>query len=287
MEVSVASTSGVTTVGGGTNGGSELSFGITEDLGNGMKAMASTSILHNLQDGTNYVGNTALGTDGYLGTSADTTGGPGSVSSYNSFIGLSGDFGTVKLGQQFSPTFFAGVIGDVAGRAAISNYLAGGLTGQVANAFNYSSPSISGLTFVYQKMLSTASAIATTEGRGYNAYSVTYANGGLTAAYAVASNSAYNGVAYSSETVAGASYDFGVAKVHAGMSTAKGLSTAQGVGISAPVGNVVLAYGYQTQGTVNKQQYGATYMFSKKTSAYIAQGKYTTTTTLVGLKQTF
>jgi len=185
MEAAISSSGGAQSVIGGTNG-SEISFGVSEDLGNGLKAMASTSIIHSLYDNisTGNLANKAIGRDGA------STAGAASVSAYNSYIGLSSqDMGTVKLGQQFSPTFLASTIGDPTGRAAVSNYLAGGQTGQVANSITYGSPTISGITLAYQKVLANASTISAAEGAGYNSYSLTYSNGALNAAYSAANNS--------------------------------------------------------------------------------------------------
>jgi len=118
METAVFSRGGSTTVVGGTNG-SEIDFGLSEDLGNGLKAIASAAELVNLYDGETAVKNTAIGN----GTTATAA---GSTSLYNSYIGLSSSVGSLKLGQQFSPTFYAGAVGDVAGRSGLSSYQAGG-----------------------------------------------------------------------------------------------------------------------------------------------------------------
>jgi len=280
MEMHVQQTAGQTTVGGGNNGGSEISFGLVEDLGNGMKAIASTSILNSLGDGTGAFGNAAIGTA--------NTGATGSVSSYNSYIGLSGEFGSVKLGQQFSPTFLTSAIGDVAGRSALSNYLAGGLTGQVANSITYNSPSFSGFSLSYQKALD--NTITAAQGQNFSSYSLTYSNGGLTASYAGSKNSTDGTTGALTESVAGVSYDFGVAKVHAGWSAANSAAeAATGYGVSAPIAGLNVFYGYQSQNGANASQYGASYSFSKRTSTYLAQGVGTTNvkTTLVGIRHTF
>jgi len=287
MELSIASSGGAQTLGSGTNGASEISFGVSEDLGEGLKAMASTSILHSLYDNisTGNLANTAIGRDG-AGTA-----GAASISAYNSYIGLSiADVGTIKLGQQFSPTFFASTIGDPAGRAAISNYQAGGATGQVANSITYGSPTIAGFTLAYQKVLSNASTISAAEGLGYNSYSLTYSNGGLTAAYSAANSSTDGTTGGLKETVSAASYNFGTFKLHAGYSTISNSTSASGYAVTVPVGAVTVMYGYSSKGSTTAQQYGATYGFSKRTTAYAAQGvsgTANTRTTIVGLKHTF
>jgi predicted porin len=273
---------GSTTVIGGTNG-SEIDFGVSEDLGHGLKAMASAAVLVNLYDGETAMANKAIG-------NSTITGGSGSVSLYNSYIGLSSaDFGSVKLGQQFSPTFFVGAVGDVGGRAAVSSYQAGGLTGQVANSLTYTSPSISGLTVQVQKALD--NTITAVQGKGYQGYSVTYANGGLTAAYGGAQKSTDGSTTSGvTEQVAGASYDFGVAKLFAGWSGKNTAAvSASGVGIAVPVGAFTLGVGTSKLATKTANDYAAFYAFSKKTQGYVAMNTTTgaKNTSLVGIRHNF
>jgi len=281
IESAIKSKGGSTTVIGGTNG-SEIDFGLSDDLGNGLKAIASVAVLANPNDGVTAYANTAIGTNG--------TTSPGSVSLYNSYIGLSSaDIGTVKLGQQFSPTFYVGAVGDVAGRAAISSYLSGGLTAQVANSLTYTTPAFAGLTLQVQKALdNTTSAL---EGKGYQGYSLTYANGGLTAAFGGAKNSTdtttYSGI---TEQVAGASYNFGVAKVHAGWSGKNTASVAtSAVGISVPFGAVTLALGTSKKSTTTATDYSFGYSFSKRTSGYIGMNTTSSAknTTVAGIRHNF
>jgi predicted porin len=280
MESAIKSTGGSTTVIGGTNG-SEIDFGVSEDLGNGLKANASAAVLVSLFNGVAGQGNAALGTSAAAAT--------GSTSLYNSYIGLSSaDFGSVKLGQQFSPTFFVSAVGDVGGRAAISSYQAGGLTGQIASSLTYTSPSISGLTVQVQKALD--NTITAVQGKGYQGYSITYANGGLTAAYGGAQKSVSGTTSGITEQVAGASYDFGVAKLFTGWSgknTAK--VSASGVGIAVPVGAFTLGVGTSKQGTTTANDYAVFYAFSKKTQGYVAMNTTTTlkNTSLVGVRHNF
>jgi hypothetical protein len=61
----------------GHNGGSEFRLGGSEDLGNGMKA----DFVYTLQQNHN---------------------GAGAITPYNSYVGLSGDFGAIKIGRQQS-----------------------------------------------------------------------------------------------------------------------------------------------------------------------------------------
>jgi len=255
MEAAISTKDGVTSVIGGTNG-TEVDFNVSDDLGGGIKAMATYSLLASLYDGK----------AGSIGTSS-TKG--ASVNSYNSFIGLeSADFGSVKLGEQFSPTFNVSGVGDVNGRAAISSYQAGGLTAQVANSLTYATPAIMGLVVQYQKVLD--NTISAAQGKGYQGYSLTYTNGGLTAAFGGASKSTNGTTGSLSEQVAGASYDFGVAKVHAGWSGKTDVgASASGVGVKVPFGAFAITVGTSKQGAITANDYTGIYTFSKKTFAYL------------------
>jgi len=275
MEAAIASKDGNTTIIGGTNG-SEIDFNVSDDLGGGLKAIATYSLLTSLTNGK--------------GGSIGTTSAKGaSVNSYNSFIGLeSADFGSVKLGEQFSPSFFAGAVGDVNGRAAISSYQAGGLTGQVANSLTYTTPAIMGVVVQYQKALD--NTISSAQGKGYQGYSLTYSNGGLTVAYGGASSSTNGTTGGVSESVAGASYDFGIAKVHAGWSGKNdAAASATGVGVKVPFGAFGVSVGTSKTGSTTATDYSAAYVFSKKTLAYL--GLNTTSgkanTTVFGVRHNF
>jgi hypothetical protein len=281
LESAILSQGGATSVSNGTNG-TEFQFGLSDDLGNGMKAIGSVALLMNPADGETAYANTAIG-------NATTAGAPGSVSMYNSYIGLSGEFGSLKLGQQFSPTFFVSAVGDVAGRSGLSSYKAGGLTAQVANSATITSPSFMGLVVQYQKVLN--NSITAIQGKGHSGYSLTYTNGGLTAAYGGETNSVYSTtISGITETVYGVSYNFGVAKVHAGGSgknTAKAAASA--VGISVPFGAVTVAVGTSKQSTTTATDYAVSYGFSKRTLGYV--GMNTTTgasnTTVAGIRHNF
>jgi len=280
LETSIYSKGGATSLVPGTNG-TEIDFGVSEDLGNGLKAMGSVALLMNPYDGQASYGNTAIGDSSSAAT--------GSTSLYNSYIGLSSSAGSLKLGQQFSPSFFASAVGDIGGRNGLSSYQAGGLTAQVANSATITSASFSGLVVQYQKVLN--NSITAIQGKGYSGYSLTYTNGGLTAAYAGAKNSVYSTTTSGiTEQVYGLSYDFGVAKVSAGGSaknTAK--SAASGVGIAVPFGAITVAVGTSKQSTTTATDYGVSYGFSKRTIGYV--GMNTTTgasnITVAGIRHNF
>jgi len=286
FEAAYRSTGGSTSMIGGTNG-SEINFSVSEDLGNGLKAIANTAVIHNLTDGQTQSG--AGGATPSHGTSTDLS--VSSVNTYQSFVGLSGEFGSVKLGQLFSPTFLASTIGDVNGRSGISNYLAGGSSGQVANSITYNSPAFQGVSLSYQQVLNNSVD-------SFRSWAINYSAGAFNAAYSAASTAGTD-----KETVVAASYDFGMAKLHAGYSTFTGEKSSTGYGISIPFGAVVLSYGSSTgydaintlfgnttEATETHQMLQATYNFSKRTNAYYAYTNNSTTGTaanIIGVRHNF
>ena len=237
-------------LGGGTNGGSEFRLGGVEDLGNGLKADFNYAFL---QD--------------------HNTGGTG-LSNYNSYVGLGGDFGTLKIGKQFTPLVLATWGNDAAGGAANSSNLANGSGFQANGSVTYTSPNFSGVTVSLQ-----ANDQTTPNGQDANnkdifvgkssGYSLTYATGAFSASYASNTNKgakAVNGL--------GASYDFGMAKVFISSLTQSGEKDATGFGISAPLGAATLIASYSEKGDASAYELTAKYNLSKRTMAYF-QNKVT------------
>jgi len=223
---------GITT---GQNGGSEVRFGGSEDLGGGLKASFQYTMLGDIN------ANTATG-----------------VGSYNSFIGVSGDFGSLKLGSQFSPIFLA-VAGTTAfGLSYNSSSNVGPTAGQLANTINYSSPSIAGFTIAAQG-----------DGNSTNTgYSVTYAAGGLTAAYG------FNRASAGDQNAVGLAYDLGAAKLFlsslSGYIGAKNKSATE-VGVSVPFGAATLVASTSTSNAANTKtasNVAVKYDLSKRTQVY-------------------
>lgn len=237
-------------LGGGTNGGSEFRLGGVEDLGNGLKADFNYAFL---QD--------------------HNTGGTG-LTNYNSYVGLGGDFGTLKIGKQFTPLALATWGNDAMGGAANSSNLANGSGFQANGSVTYTSPNFSGVTVSLQ-----ANDQTTPNGQDANkkdifvgkssGYSLTYATGAFSASYASNTNKgakAVNGL--------GASYDFGMAKVFISSLTQSGTKDATGFGISAPLGAATLIASYSEKGEASAYELTAKYNLSKRTMAYF-QNKVT------------
>jgi predicted porin len=260
------------TLGAGPNGGSEFTVGVSEDLGNGLKANGAITLITS------------------IATAKD-------VSSYNSFVGLSGEFGSVKLGAQFNPVFLASTIGDATGRWNSSGE-ANPYELQNGQSLTYTSPSVSGISISYQKQMLGAGATSGAGNANANgnvnssAYSVNYAAGGFAAAYASSKDTTYG-----NSSIIAASYDFGAAKVHVGNlrttfdadAAATATTTSNSFGVSAPVGNAVLSAMYSSDSTDTVTNLAAMYNLSKRTSVYVnyATGSSTVSTTFAGIKHAF
>ena len=256
----------------GGNGGSELTFTANDDLGNGMKATGSVTIINN-PFATSDSGTSAA--TGY--TTSTTT--INALRTYNSFVGLSGEFGSLKLGSQFSPAFSAANVADPFGQAGGTFNLAKA-GGHTYGSYNYASPSFSGVTLSYQG----------TADNNYSGYGVTYAAGAFTAA--IAADTATVSGKDTTTTVVAASYDLGVAKLSAGSTTATGATKpATILGVQAPVGPVVVVYSASAQsGASNNQNLGIVYPLSKKTNLTWVNYNGGTTTTrgnFIGMRTTF
>jgi len=228
--------SGAQSMASGGNGGSEITFATGEDLGSGLKASASVTIVNNMF---------ALSDSGSSTTTADNA-----VRTYNSFVGLSGDFGSLKLGSQFSPAFFAAIVGDPFGQAA-GTFNRAVQGGHRYDSVTYNSPTMAGASVAYQVNA------ANTE----SSYSVTYAAGGFTAAYAA------DKTATTDTSGISANYDFGMAKVFFLSKTTEGATAANSLGVSAPVAGFVVVYSRSQQsGKTDQANIGLIYPMSKRTS---------------------
>jgi len=233
--------SGATSFASGGNGGSEITFAGSDDLGSGMKAGFGITVI-------NYP---------FSKSSSDGSD-KNAVRTYNSFIGVSSaDFGGVKLGSQFTPAFNVANTADPFGQAAGTYNLAGNTGGGGAGAghqyetITYSSPSISGVGVNYM-----SNADGST-----SSYSLTYAAGALNVGYGAQT------VAKSTQTFVAGNYDLGMVKLYLGTKAETSKKAATIVGLSAPVGPVVAAYSVSSQsGSSQNSNFGITYPMSKRTS---------------------
>jgi predicted porin len=239
----------------GMNGGSEFRIGGAEDLGNGLKADFSWAFVQNHNNGAGMT--PAAGAA--MSTMAGATN--GGITSYQSHVGLSGDFGSIKLGQQWTPMTLVTFGYDAMGGAATSGNLVNAAV-QTANSVTYGSPSIAGVSLSVQGS-SNATQSATTSAES-NGYSLTYSAGAFSAGYG--SNTVGTAKAI---TAMGASYDFGMAKLFLSSKTQSGEKDATGYGVSVPFGAATLIYSGSTQGTKDNYTLVAKYNLSKRTVAYV------------------
>lgn len=262
--------------------GSRFGFKGTEDLGGGLAA--------------NFV----------LEYSVQPDDAATSMANRQSFVGLSGAFGSVNLGRQY--TQIHGVQGsfDANGNATAAGWLGGGTsTVRQSNAIVYSTPSFSGFTAAVELGHAEVPQTSVVTGNAGNttAIGLNYANGPLTVKAATESikltalsYAAPGAAAVLSDALAtrkansiGAFYDLGVAKVmvlstsaKAGSAADAGKVTTTNFGVSAPMGAVTLnatvsngkyidsgAAAVKTSG----YQVGANYSLSKRTTAYALMGQ--------------
>jgi predicted porin len=247
-------------MGAGMNGGSEFRLGGSEDLGNGMKAEFSWAFLNNHNSG-GAPGVTAT-TTARTATGGSTDQNLNATTSYQSFVGLSGEFGSVKLGQQWAPMTLVTFTYDAMGGAATSGNLANNAS-QIANSVTYNSPSIAGVSLSVQGSVNATQVDGTS--KESNGYSLTYSAGAFSAGYG--SNTVGTAKAI---TAMGASYDFGMAKLFLSSKTQSGTKDATGYGVSVPFGAATLIASSSTQGTgVSDYTLVGKYNFSKRTVAYV------------------
>jgi len=239
----------------GMNGGSEFRLGGVEDLGNGLKADFNYAFVQDHNKGTGAPGN------------------------YNSYVGLSGEFGSIKIGSTWSPLALATWGNSAMGGAAIDTNLANG-GGATPESITYNSPSIAGISLAVQGNNKATSSTG---------YSVTYAVGAFSASYASNTTEgakAINGI--------GASYDFGMAKLFLSSKTQSGATDATGYGVSVPFGAATLIASGSSQGSASAYELVAKYNLSKRTLVYF-QNKVTdagasdaaATTNSVGISHSF
>jgi len=242
----ISSVGGATAKLGLTDGG--FTFAATEDLGGGLKASMSQTVA-------------------VKGHSSTATADGG-------FLQLQGDFGTLKVGKACAGAALGeGNLGGAYGWAHALASTSSATTDCTADWQYglYTFPSmVQGLT-VAARISQTAGDINV---ENFNATAnglqarFAYANGPLTAAYYVRSNS---GEVH-------ASYDFGVAKVVFGADTKTkdGTKERTEIGLSAPFGATTVSFGYGKQNDSNKKgnQIGVTYALSKRTAIDAVYGQF-------------
>jgi predicted porin len=219
-----------------------IAFGVTEDLGGGLKAIANAQMRFDPTTGTTEVAN---GRPLFQGETR---------------VGLTGGFGTVMMGRGLTalqlpnggnsdPWGVSTVAGSVYAAGFATDYAAGG-EGRIDGAVWYTSPSLNGLTisasFSPKKLAAPAVATATskTQTAGGDAI-VTAEVPALTSTKTHQSiNASYNagplnvGLGYEQNRVGDnitqvyGNYDLGVAKLFASSATIKGGTAADRAGVT-------------------------------------------------------
>ena len=252
----------------GNFSGSRWGMKGTEDLGGGLKANFQVESGFNVDAGSSGQGGLLFGRQAY--------------------VGVSGGFGSLTVGRQYTPGDNAlgwdamGATGAMAGpmyAVFTSNYanIDNKATGRQNNSISYSLPAMGGVGA--QVMFAPNESDAA--GQRYTGLNVSYAGGPLYAVAAWEQQTTTGAAASNSGWVAGGSYDLGAAKVSVGFaggtSDASVKDTGWSVGVAAPVGAATLSAGYASEtsktaaGAESKTTafgLNAVYMLSKRTNAY-------------------
>jgi len=252
----------------GVEAGSRLGFKGTEDLGGGLSAKFVLEMGISADNGSLNQGGTAFGRQ--------------------SLVGLSGGFGSVTMGRQYTPLFLALDSVDPFGTGlagASTNLFAFYPTSgnaRMTNSVIYTSPAMSGfsgmLAYGFGEVPGNSSA------KRQIGASLSYESGPWL--LTVAHHSTNNATGSDSErtTLAGAVFDFGMAKVHVVYDRNRGLAGVDNsdalIGVSAPVagGTLMASYIRKTDKSGLKQNasqaaIGFTYPISKRTNFYTAYGR--------------
>jgi predicted porin len=234
----------------------------TEDLGGGLKA--------NFMLQSNFQIDTGAASANFFDREA--------------WVGLSGGFGAVRLGRQYSAydVFYGAVnhtfnsninvTGDVFGNGVAA------YDTRVSNSIVYFMPTISGFNASIAYGFG-EDKTATTSATSHTSLQVHYAKGPILVGAAVQRKTLAGNIDRD-HNIFGGSYDLGVAKLTGSYQTSKQASTKDKeyqVGVSAPVGPVTLAFGYADSEsktgatTLNSDGYAllGTYNLSKRTTVYV------------------
>jgi predicted porin len=249
----------------------------TEDLGNGLKA--------------NFVLESGMSMD--TGAQADSA----KLFNRKATVGLSGDFGTVELGRNYTAydSLRAVTNNTVDTNMAVTNNVwavGGDYANRTDNSIRFDSNTYSGFSgsvayaFGENKDLNGTTYTPGRDSTDTLSLHVKYANGPVLVGYAHQALQAATGTDTKYNLVAG-SYDFGVAKLSAGYNKADRAGSEDQeyqVGVSAPFGATTVYFGYangkqeNTAGATIEERSGfdlaATYALSKRTTAYAGYKSY-------------
>jgi len=281
---------------GAGRGSNFVGFMGTEDLGGGLKANFKLEAGYNIDNGTGSASNTNNQLNGgpvtisATSASATTTGSTGTRYSIGgaqgltfnrwSYVGLSGGFGEVRAGREYTPTFQAVLGADTTGANGVQNTLFQTLyLGQVnshatatsaSNGISYESPSFNGLRVKVQQFWgentspTAANSVLQPQKAGNgNSYHAYYAAGPLSAGIGAQTTKGTAVAATTSGTAvlgqydvstAYVKYDLGVVLLTASKTTEKLVTAADGnlkngstmIGASVPVSGALKINGTYT-----------------------------------------
>jgi hypothetical protein len=251
-------------INGGDLGGdrnADLTFKASEDLGNGMKAFMTMSIVDD------------AASSGGTGTTGDT----GMASSSTQIVGISGDFGTLTMGKQeawIESAAAAMAANDASDRLSNEVATSVGATGE--GTIEYVSPSMNGV-----KVVLTAIADAAGDDLDTTSIGVEYANGPLLVRFASADD---NGV---DTDVIAASYSINGFNLKAANADENGASETW-YGVDYTMGANTFAASTNTNTKVDI--FSVKHAMSKNVAVYAAMQNGATTATdetLVGMQVKF
>ncbi len=272
-----------------TNGFNQIRFLGSEDLGGGLKANFTLSQRFSPESGL-----------------FDGTAGNRPMFQGESTVGLSGGFGSVKIGRALTAmqgpfngsdpwgtrTVAATNVG-LSGYATDADNVAGSGGGLArTDGIFYTSPNFSGFTVSGTLGLkqSASSGAAVTGQQNLTSVWLGYSAGPISAGIGREENRSKD------EVMGGwAAYNLGVATVAAGFAnidkaaTTGSKGSAWNLGVTAPMGAITLKLGYKqdtaegTKAKTKKTGLGAEYTLSKRTFVYTGYGRTQTTTSATGM----
>lgn len=264
-----------------------IRLGVVEDLGNNMKAMATME----LSDASGDAGETPVPSNVVPTTTAGAPVGAGArfrkaIARDNTTLALAGPFGSVSyINTRSSDLLTSGMVAPASLPDGIYDS-SGILTRTAIDYLVYSTPSLGGFTISagWTESATTgtpAGLDGTASGAKTYVLTTRYAAGPVAAAVSYKKPkiaAATNTQGYNLEAFA--SYDMGVAKVGLGFdgkrtSTGPTEKSAVSMGVSAPLGPVVLGVNYAKRDVNKLWEAVAVYNFSKRTALNASFGKQT------------
>lgn len=280
-----------------------LGFQGEEGLGNGLKA------IWRLEAGINA----DKGVAGAVGVNQVTLGAAtayGQLFDREAFLGLSGNWGTFKVGRQYSPSFNAAAAMDIFGVAGVgSNYHLAATTTRVNNSLRYETPNMSGFSAALMyglgdNGLATTGTTQNNESAGgqdavgvnknsgqHTGLNLAYANGPFSAIYGYGINNSVTLVGTSvvktkSNVLTGA-YNFGPGSIRLGWASYKDDAAVTAIDrrtwmiggtFAVGTGTIRAQYGsldnkLAANNDVRHWAIGYVHPMSKRTTAYATYGK--------------